>query len=173
MKIADVLEEKHQIGTYAGVHFSEKTKNEIHEYMQLNHIPNELSPSKLHTTLLYSRKYLPDYKAVGKYDKPMIGIPGNFDIWKSNGEDGEPTNCLIVEFECEELNERHDNLMKEHKATYDYPKYKTHITLSYDCGELDPKKLMPFKKIVKKIEIVEEYQEILDLNWAKNKGTSK
>jgi 2'-5' RNA ligase len=63
--------------------------------------------------------------------------------------------------------------MKKHDATYDFPEYKPHITLSYDIGDLDEKNLPDIGKYVDEIGIDEEYGEDLDLNWAKNKGVKK
>jgi hypothetical protein len=58
--------------------------------------------------------------------------------------------------------------MKLHKAEYDFDEYKCHITLSYDIGDFDYKKLNP-KDFVKSIEVVKEYQEDLNLDWLSNK----
>jgi hypothetical protein len=165
MKLHEVANKK---GTYAGVRFSEKTTEALQKYIKDNNIPNGLASNKMHTTLLYSRKFLPDYTAPGVYDAPMVGKLGDFDVWKSNNEDGdEQTNCLIVEYDCPELNNRHEYLMRVHGATFDYPHYKTHITLSYNIGDLDIEKLPDIKKVIPQVEIVSEYQEELNLNWAK------
>lgn len=171
MKLTEVTQEKK--GTYAAVRFSEKTKNQIKKYISDNNIPNAINPSKLHTTLLYSRKHIPGYTPVGKYDKSMIGKPGKFDVWKSSNEDGSSTNCLVVEYKCKDLEDRHNELMKKYNATYDFPTYKTHITLSYDIGDMDIKDLSDFSDTVPEIEIISEYGEDLDLSWAKNKGVDK
>ncbi len=152
-------------GTYAGVRFSEGTKRAIEGYIKDNKIPNGIVPSKMHTTLLYSRKHLPDYNPTGKYDKPLIGTPTTFDVWKSSNEDGNDTSCLVLEYDCPELVKRHKFLMDEHEATYDYPKYKTHITLSYDIGDMNIKDL---PKFTDDIEIESEYKEDLDLSWSQN-----
>jgi len=168
MKLDEIIvEKKEPDGTYAGVHFSKETVQAVKDYCNQNKIPNPVRSSKVHTTLLYSRKYLPDYKAAGKYDKPMIGKPTEFDIWPSKGDD--PKNCLVLEYDCAELVKRHEKLMKEFEATYDFDEYKTHITFSYDVGDIKVKDLPKFEG---KIEIVEEYQQDLDLNWA-DKSTKK
>jgi hypothetical protein len=168
MKLDELIVEKKQPdGTYAGVHFSKETVEAIAAYCKENKIPNRTRHEKMHTTVLYSRKYLPDYEPAGKYEKPMIGTPTGFDIWPSKGED--PKNCLVLEYKCPELEKRHEELMKDHEATYDFDEYKTHITFSYDVGDLDIKTLPKFES---KIEIVEEYGQDLDLNWA-DKSTKK
>jgi hypothetical protein len=77
-----------------------------------------------------------------------------------------------MKFKCEELNARHKELMDEHDATYDFPEYKTHVTLSYDIGDMDETKLPDVIKTIGEMKIVKEYGEDLDLDWAKN-NTSK
>lgn len=168
MKIKEILVEKSKKGTYAGAHFSDSTKKALGQYCEDNEIPNAINPDKFHTTILYSRKHLPEYKAAGVYDPMMVGKPKDtFHAWKTSPSDpeAEKTTCLILTFDCPELNARHKELMDEHDATYDYDEYKTHITLSYNIGDLDIEKLPPFKG---DIEIVDEYQEELNLDWAKH-----
>lgn len=170
MKINELLTEQTK-GTYAGVRFDTATNKALHDYVRDNKIPTAVRPDRFHTTLLYSRKYLPNYKAAGKISPPWFGAPQkDFVVWETQDK---ASKCLILKFDCPQLEKRHKELMKEHEATYDYPKYETHITLSYDIGDLDVKSLPPITDWIKKIAIVEEYQEDLDIDWAKNKGTKK
>ena len=165
MKIYEV-EEKSEKGTYAGVHFSEETKDAIMSFIKDNNIPNSPERDSMHCTLLYSRKYCPDYKAAGKLDPPMTGTPAGYDIWESQSEGtGAKTNCLVMEFTCQEMVDRHNFLMKTHGATHDYDEYKTHVTLSYDVGDLTVEDLPRYKGPLK---MVEEYKEDLNLNWAQD-----
>lgn len=161
---------KKQKGTYAGVQFDDKTKDNIMKYIKDNKIPNGLSADKLHTTLLYSRKFLPEYKPAGVYDQVMEGNLGEFVVWPSNNEDGTTTNCLVIKYDCDSLIKRHKDLMSEHKATYDFPKYEPHITLSYDIGDMDIKKLPNMFDTVPVINITHEYSEDLDLSWSQHNG---
>lgn len=154
-------------GTYAAVQFSTDTMNAIQNYQQYNNIPNCVPPEKLHTTLLYSRKHLPEYKAAGNYTKPMYGEAEQLEIWPTRpDENGECANCLVLRFKCNELCERHNSLMDQHQATYDFPTYIPHITFSYDAGDIDTKQLSPYKG---PIEIVKEYQEDLTDTLQKNR----
>lgn len=175
MKLTDVLTEDTKPGTYAGVHFDQETIDKIIKYIKENDIPNPVPKNKLHTTLLYSRKYLPDFKAEGKLDKPMSGTPDQLVVWETNGKErNEPTSrCLILKYKCPELVKRHDFLMDTHKATYDFPEYIPHVTLSYDIGDMDIEELPDPKKTIDQIVIVEEYQETLNLDWAKQHGKDK
>lgn len=165
MKTKDIIK-KIPDGTYAGIKFAVDTKQAIKKYMKDNKIPNPLNTNKIHSTLLYSRKYLPDYKPAGILTNPWIGKAKQFSIFLAdpkNGKDG--SNCLVLEYECAEQSARFDELMNEHDATYDFDEYKPHITLSYNVGDLDVKKLPKFEE---NLEIVEEYVKDLNLNYAES-----
>lgn len=169
MNLKDLYEQATK-GTYAGVRFDTETKRALHKYIKENKIPNSIRADKAHTTLLYSRKHLPNYKPAGKIN--MTGNPTGLTVWNSQGTNGPKTKCLILKYDCPALAARHKALMKEHDATYDFPQYKTHVTLSYDIGELDVNKL-PDPSEIGPLKIVEEYGEDLDLNWAQNKGVKR
>ena len=171
MKSNEFIKKTHHRGTYAGVHFSESTNNAIRNYIIANDIPNPVPADKLHCTLLYSRKHCPDYEAQGQLDTPIIGKPGKFEIWPGQPEeDGHCPNCLVLNFESTELEQRHQHLMDEHKATFDYPEYKTHVTFSYDVGDM---KLEDIPEFTDQIEIVEEYGERLSADWAKENAVTE
>ncbi len=165
MKLTDIVEaKKPPDGTYAGVRFDTATNKALHKYMSENKIPNAPRADKLHSTLLYSRNYMPNYKAAG--DIQMTGIPSDLKTWKQTED---PTkNCLVLGYDCPAQSARHEQLMKEHGGTWDHDKYNPHITLSYDIGDMDISTLPPFKD---KLNIVQEFGHDLDLNWAKTKGT--
>jgi len=166
MKSNEFIRKTHHKGTYAGVHFSEETKNAIVEYIKNNNIPNATPVDKLHSTLLYSRRRCPNYKPQGELNPALHGTPGEWHVWEGQADDdGHCPQCLVLEFDCPELNERHDYLMDEHNATFDFPEYKTHITFSYDINDMDIDGLPDYEG---PIEMVEEYGEVLDLDWAQN-----
>ena len=167
MKMTELVEKKSQKGTYSGVRFSKDTVKRIRAYIKENKIPNRIASKKLHTTVLFSRKYLPEYKPAGEYEEALVGTPKKFEKWLSQPDDetGERKSCLVLTYDCPELVKRHKDLMKEHNAEYDFDEYKPHITLSYDVGrDFDTKKLKPAD--VGNIDIVEEYIEELNLDWA-------
>ncbi len=165
MRLLDLCEDISGKGTYAGVRFHEDTKNAIVEFMKEHKIPNMLPHHKLHTTLLYSRKYLPKYAPLGTLSEPLIGTPTNFDVWKSSSEPY--SNCLVMQYDCPQLIDRHRHLMDTHKATFDFDQYHPHITFSYSIGDMDIKPIMELIENIGKIMIVEEYMEDLDLDWGK------
>jgi len=166
MKMIDILEKTETKGTYAGVKFNNKTNTAICKFIEDNDIPNPIDPDKLHTTLLYSKKYLPDYKPSGVYEDSLVGKPTGFEKWPSQpDEDGNVAMCLVLKYTCPELITRHKDLMKEHGGTYDFDEYKPHITFSYDVAGMQCKDLPKFDE---DIEAVEEYAEDLNLDWAKD-----
>jgi hypothetical protein len=170
MKLFELLEKEDspEPGTYAAVKFDESTVNNIRKYIENNEIPNGVPAEKLHCTVLYSRKHCPDYEPQGDIDPAWIGTPVGLEVWESKGKlrDEEPKRCLVMKFKCEELNDRHKELMDEHDATYVFPEYKTHVTLSYDIGDLDEKTLPDIADAISKLKINHEYGEDLDLDWA-------
>jgi len=171
MKLFDIILEKkkekvEEKGTYAGVRFDDDTTKRIKTYAVDNKIPDRLESRKLHTTLLYSKKNLPDYVAPGDIEEPLVGKPTGFDVWESQpDDDGVKSNCLILLYDCSELVERHKDLMSQHEAEYDYDEYKPHVTLSYNIGDLDVSKLNA--EDIGDINITTEYQEELNIGWAK------
>jgi hypothetical protein len=168
-KLSEALKEttEKKRGTYVGVHFSKETNERIEKFIKDHDIPNPLNTDKLHTTIIYSRKYLPTFKADGELDPSWKGKPKQFEIFQS--QDG--SNCLVVLYDCKKAVERHEYIMKEYEATYDYPEFKTHFTLSYNVGELKAEDLDKFIDELGTIEVVKEYAEELNLDWAK-KNTS-
>ncbi len=165
MKLNEITKNKKTPdGTYAGLKFSKKTQTALTKYIKTNNIPNPLDTAKIHSTLLYSRNYLPEYKPAGKIDPAWVGKPDHFSIFESNPKNGgDGSNCLVLEFVCAKQSARFDELMKAHDATYDFDEYKPHITLSYSVGDFDYKSLPKFEE---SLEIVEEYSTDLDLDWA-------
>ena len=175
MKLDQVLFEEDKEegnGTYAGVRFDEDTVGRIKTFIEENEIPNAIPDDKIHTTLLYSRKPCPNYKATGDLNPALTGTPTEFDVWESQpDDDGNKSNCLVLQFECDDLVDRHKSLMDEHGGTFDFDEYKPHTTFSYDIGDLDIENLDPSG--LGDLKIVSEYQEELNTNWAKDNSDMK
>ena len=155
----EFLNEQKQ-GTFVGVRFSEKTQTAINKYIADMNIPNPINSDELHTTIIYSRKPLPTFVEQGMLDEPIIGRFDAFEVWPTK----EGGNALVMKYDCAELHARHNEIMNNYDATYDFPEYKVHLTLSYDIGD-EATNLPDF---IEPIEIVSEYQEELNLDWAKS-----
>ena len=168
MEIAD----KVKPGTYAAVRFDDDTVSKLVEYTVDAKIDNALTHEDFHTTLLYSRKHCSGYKAAGTYDKPMTGSNLKLEIWhpkKENGSDDTDVNILVIKFKSPELKKRHNDLMKEYEAEYDFDEYIPHVTLSYNAGPIDLKTLPDISKYLDKLVIESEYSEELKSNWSDDK----
>lgn len=150
----EFLKEAALPGTYAAVKPSKDDMILILAFAKEMGVPN--IEAELHVTLLYSRKNLPNYKPDNSLQ--FEASLKKFEIWPTKS--GE--NCLVLTLDSPELQARHKFLMDEHKATYDYPEYKVHISLSYNIGDFDIQSLN-VNKLPTSIILTDEYQEELDL----------
>lgn len=158
-----IKEAEEKQGTYAGVRLSSKTQQAVDQYCEDNNIPNAIPAKKLHITILYSRKPCPNYTP-SQDPYPMTAKVQQFEMWVSEHIEGKP-NCLVLKVRCPDLVKRHNELMDEHDATFDYPDYKTHLTFSYDVGDLDVKALPKFEH---DIILENEYYEPLRTEYGAN-----
>lgn len=158
-------ENKKVDGTYVGAKFDKTTVKNLSKLMKKLDVSNPLEEDNFHTTIIFSRTKFPDdFEALGDMKKPWTAIPEKFEIF--TGRNGQ--KCLVLCYNCDEQRERHEKLMKDYDATYDWPEYKLHVTLSYDCGDFDPTKYDP-NDYIKKIVINNEYTTALELDWLANK----
>lgn len=156
-------------GTYVYGSFSEATITMLQDFVERFEIPNATAPEKLHTTMLYSSKHLPDFKARGIIVPAYYGIPLAIEKWQGTPKaDGKTYWYLILVFSCPELVLRARELVEVHKGVHSFPQYVAHTTLSYDVGE-DYDTTALDARLLGQIEIVKESSEDLVLNW-KTKG---
>lgn len=150
-------------GTYAAVRFSEKTIESLKELQERLSVPNPLRPSEFHSTLLYSRKNLPNYIALGELSPVVTSDSEDFtlDIWPSGEK-----NVLVLIYPCEWLKSRWEKLTEEHNAPWDFPDFTPHVTLSYDVGDFVPTEKVVHFASKKPIVIVSEYSKELDEDYA-------
>ena len=161
MRMIDLMESKEPNGTYVAVKFDEDTQNALVEFAKEAGIPDALNKSEFHSTIVYSRKHLPDYEVLGTIDEPWEAKPKEFTVWekKPNAYDDRHTYCLVMQLTCPKMNERHTMAREDHGATYDFDEYLPHVTLSYDVGVgFDVKKL---KWTGDPLKVVKEYKEDL------------
>jgi len=146
-------------GSYAAVTFSPETVEALKAFQYDNNIPNPLNPDEFHSTVMFSRKYIPTFKALGA----LQNWTGRFTGWDVFPSDDD--NALVMKYECVELAERFDKIMSEYEATWDHEQFIPHVTLSYDIGDMDVKQLPKYDG---PIVLINEHAEDLDLstNWA-------
>lgn len=139
-------------GTYVSVILDDVTKQGIMEYIELANIPNPVTINYLHCTLVCTENEIPHIVTINKYHKPFIGMPDKLNIWKTKTG----LNCLVLTFKCNSLDQRHVYLIEDYTLCHRFPTYISHITLSYDVGDLDINSLPDIKDSVQKIVILGE-----------------
>lgn len=140
------------VGLYVGAKYSELTLDAIEQLQAELKVPNPVPREKIHSTIAYSRVNVPYVAASGSFE---VAKSGTLEIWKTDYG-----NTLVLKLDSEYLTFRH-NYARALGATYDYPEYHPHITLSYNIG---PMKYEGKRDI--HIVLAHEYKEPLKLDWA-------
>lgn len=135
--------------TYVACRFTDETVDGLVELQRLIDVPNPVPAHELHTTIVSSREYVPFPLERGNV---LLATEAWLETWETQSG-----NALVLRFDSDYLQDRFDVAMCL-GATYDFPDYKPHITLSYDVGSCI------FTKEKIQIEIIRdlEYQESLD-----------
>ena len=151
------------MGCYAAVKFDFDTNKRLLFYMQSLRIRNMTVVSDLHSTLIYSKKPLPNWVSPGPIDPPIEVDPKTYKllIWETGDEDS-IKRTLVLSFECPYMTRRW-HLAMAMGATWDFPSYIAHVTLSSDVGpdfDLDNARVPDFP-----LAIINEYCEALADNF--------
>ena len=124
--------ELHPDGTYTKVLLDDAAKDRIYELMDALNLSNRVPKEDLHTTIMYSRKPCPNAMEMDGIATPFRGKVSDLKTWENRGTGG---NCLVAVIDCDPLRNIHEYMHLKYEATYDFPEYISHITLSYDCGD--------------------------------------
>lgn len=131
MRYIDLFESQETVnGTYMAASFDDPTMDAISEYSRVAGIPDPVTPSSLHCTIIYSRTIVdiqPNHDCSSALVKPRA-----LELWPVS--DGK--HVLVITLDCPYLHSRFNEAIAM-GATYDYDEYKPHITLSYDAGDFD------------------------------------
>lgn len=119
-------------GTYVGAHFSKESIHALVELQEEIGVPNPVPPTDFHTTIVYSRNTIDWTPAVLNVSAGVVG----YRVF------GDETRILVLELDCPTLTDRFEEAM-DSGATYDFPEYIPHITLSYDIGDFNIDVLNP------------------------------
>lgn len=146
-------------GTYVCAKFTEETLNKIQEVQNKLGLLNPVKRDDLHSTICYSRVYVP---FLPKTSSDFVSSKNHLEIWDT--PDGA---ALILVLNSPHLQLRHE-LANILGATYDFPDYKPHITLSYNLGSqyIDLERNNPINI---EINSSHEHVEKLELDWSKDK----
>jgi 2'-5' RNA ligase len=158
MSFSEYLTESKKEGSFIGVKLSNKSNEEIMSLIRKLNLPSSVKKEDIHITLIYSKKYF----ANKEWDKKIeeVATPIKLD-WL-----GEKNDCLVLLLDSNYLFKRNKEITKEYGATSDYDKYSPHITLAYNIKDYNiPNKV----KLPKQVELVSEYYNELEKDWADNK----
>jgi hypothetical protein len=140
-------------GLYVAVKFQQETIDNIVEFQLKNNIPNPVPPEDLHSTIVYSRVNI-EWTPVSNINLRVNTDTSVLETWDTRSG----SSCLVWHYYSPFQHQRFKEAMS-HGATYDFPEYKCHITLSYDCGDITADSI---NKPDFPILLDREYLEVLD-----------
>lgn len=148
-------------GTYFGIKPTDETVDSLINFIRQHDVPDPIDREKVHSTVVYSRTFC-SARPLGDIDPPLVGKFAQYNLFPRNVEEDPTPMCLVLEFDCPELTQRHDELVTKYGASHDFPDFKPHLTLTYDAGDFDYENLPPYKG---PLEFHYEYSEPLNTNW--------
>lgn len=114
----------------------------------------------LHVTIAFSRRPV-DWMKVGETwssdkDGKLTVAPGGARLVEPLGDKG----AVVLLFNSSELSWRHEAIKREADASWDFPSYQPHVTITYAGGDLDLSKVQPYRgKLVFGPELFSEVDE--------------
>lgn len=137
---------------------------EIIDWFKAQGMNTMLAPSDMHVTIAYSKGRV-DWEATGHPDDTDLEIEP--DLKRSVNPLGE-AGAIVMHVRSLELKSRWHYLIRK-GATWDYPSYQPHITLTY--GQYDASRFLPFPGA---IQLGPERWGELDAGWSPTqKGADK
>jgi hypothetical protein len=100
--------------------------------------PTTTDPAEIHVTVCYSKGVVP-WHAFAPDPGPLVVSPGPDRTVEPLGSEG----AVVLKFGSPELQARHLQF-REGGATWDYPGYQSHVTISYEAGAVDLEKVKPY-----------------------------
>ena len=138
----------HPNGTYVAAKLTKASQKMLDHYVTEAKIPHAADPQQYHSTIIYSRKSIPEVKDY----KIKLPLKAKIKEWKlfdnNNSRSGK---CLVAIIDSPELEKAHKEIREKYGATHDYPDYHPHVTVSYDYPG-------PLPKVIPNIEL--EYGKI-------------
>lgn len=125
MKLTDIKSLK---GTYVALKVLPESAKNIVKFCEFNGIP--VNPAeKLHVTVLYSTK---PHQIVSDPDVMHSVQFTSYDLFDLRANEPDSPKVLVAKIAAPSVVARHLQLMAEHDATFDYPVFLPHITISYN-----------------------------------------
>lgn len=116
----------------------------------------------LHVTVAFSRKPVDWMKAGENWNSDKNGNltvqPGGARLVERLGDKG----AIVLLFNSSELTWRHESIRREAGASWDFPEYQPHVTITYAGDDIDLSKVEPYRG---KLHFGPEIFEEIDDNW--------
>jgi len=143
-------------GVYIDLKLTESSYNELSKY--INDISSKIQNIKpntdLHCTLIYSKKE--HNEEIKPQEYQCTAIPKTLSLF------GENKDTLVLELNSDCLKQRNKYLMDKYNFISDFKEYKPHITLAYECSNIDVNGIELPNFI---IELENETIQELNENW--------
>lgn len=133
--------------------------SEVLDWARSQGFTSTIPADSLHVTQAYSKRPV-NWFAMGQYGSnsgELIVGPGGPRLIERLGDDG----AVALLFQSLDLQWRHRE-MKDAGASWDYPSYLPHVTLSYEVGDLDLSKVQPYQG---RLIFGPERFEAIQSNW--------
>lgn len=136
-----ISEAKMAKGTYAELGMSEKSRQRIFEWLENYGIENLSDPETYHCTVVFSgKKHIPELNSYNP-PLPILAEVKGWHIFPTQTG----TNCLVLDVDNEEIQALH-KYAEDLGATWDFPEYHPHVTVSTDYQHEEvPEEFPPVK----------------------------
>ena len=142
------------MGVFIGLNLCDSSKQSIKKLQEGINLPFSVKQEDLHCTLFTSKD---DFD----YEPEDLNYPieiKDIKIGKIKTQKG--VDCLALFFDSEFLKDKYENFKKEYNVKPYYKDFKLHITLSYDCGDID-EGAINLNDYIKELKIINEYVQPL------------
>ncbi len=144
-------------GLYVARYLTPRCAKKFVNWAKEQGFPNIVPEEKLHTTIVYSRKPIELSP-----DEGTLKISGGERTIEPLGNEG----AVVLMFQSFKLKDRWEEAISE-GASWDFPSFHSHITISYDAGNFDFSNIIPFSD---DLEFQAEVHEPLNIDWAEDNG---
>lgn len=142
------------MGIFVGLKVSKEDLDMIKKFQEHINLSHPIKEEDIHCTLFSSNE---DCNYVVEDNNFPIRVT-DLKLGKIKTQSG--VDCLALFFESMELQDKYNSIKEKYNITSLYPTLLLHITLSYDCGEIDINNI-DLNAHIPKIDMISEYVETL------------
>ena len=120
-------------GTFIGAKLTEQSAKQLVKWMDRVGISDPVPLNELHCTITFDAEREIAHQPM-EFSPPIDIDPSSYELKLF----GPNKDILVLGFECPELANRFNTLIKRYNITPTYPRYKPHVTLSYTPQKTSP-----------------------------------